>query len=208
MSRTAPAAHRGEGSGPGRGFGVAARLRTSGHPDVRWPTTPDALAAAQQALAAAAPPPWHPDATARIGSCFVCFERGAAGPGRSGDRAWAAAACGDDAAVVRGVARAAYEPGLLALREGPLLEAAVRALPSLPDVLLVDATGRDHPRGAGLALQLGAILALPTVGVTHRPLLASGAWPPDERGSRTPEPLRRARQAARAARTEAERSRA
>ncbi|MBV8941103.1 MAG: endonuclease V [Solirubrobacterales bacterium] len=43
-------------------------------------------------------------------------------------------------------------PGTLALREGRLLEAAVRALPAMPDVLLVNATGRDHPRGAGLAV--------------------------------------------------------
>jgi deoxyribonuclease V len=85
--------------------------------------------------------------------------------------------------AVGGVAGAAYEPGLLALREGQLLEAAVRALPRMPDVLLVNATGRDHPRGAGLALQLGAVLGVPTVGVTHRPLLACGAWPPVERGS-------------------------
>jgi deoxyribonuclease V len=54
-----------------------------------------------------------------------------------------------------------------------------------PDVLLVDATGRDHPRRAGLALHLGAILDLPTVGVTHRPLLAQGAWPGDEPGAHT-----------------------
>jgi deoxyribonuclease V len=62
----------------------------------------------------------------------------------------------------------------------------VRELLQLPDVLLVDATGRDHPRGAGLALHLGAVLDLPTVGVTHRPLLAEGDWPPDERGWGSP----------------------
>jgi deoxyribonuclease V len=72
------------------------------------------------------------------------------------------------------------------LREGPVLEAAVRALSVAPDVLLVDATGRDHPRRAGLALQLGSILALPTVGVTHRPLLAEGVWPDDTRAARSP----------------------
>ncbi len=75
---------------------------------------------------------------------------------------------------------------MLALREGALLEAAVRALPQPPDVLLVDATGRDHPQRAGLALHLGAVLDLPTVGVTHRPLVAEGEWPPDERGARSP----------------------
>jgi deoxyribonuclease V len=53
-------------------------------------------------------------------------------------------------------------------------------------MLLVDGTGRDHPRRAGLALHLGAVLDLPTVGVTHRPLGAAGKWPPDERGARSP----------------------
>jgi deoxyribonuclease V len=75
---------------------------------------------------------------------------------------------------------------MLALREGALLEAAVRALPRLPEVLLVDASGRDHPRRAGLALHLGAVLEVPTVGVTHRPLLAKGEWPEDEHGATSP----------------------
>ncbi len=96
-----------------------------------------------------------------------------------GDRAVASA-------VVRGSAGAPYEAGLLALREGPLLEAAVRALVETPDVVIVDATGRDHPRRAGVALHLGTILDLPTVGVTHRPLVAAGAWPAGDRGARSP----------------------
>lgn len=87
-------------------------------------------------------------------------------------------------AAVQGQAGYPYEPGLLALREGPLLEAAVRALPVMPDVLLVNATGRDHPLRAGLALHLGAVLELPTVGVTHRPVLAGASrrrtrWAPE-----------------------------
>jgi deoxyribonuclease V len=91
-----------------------------------------------------------------------------------------------ETALVTGAAGAPYVPGLLALREGPLLEAAVRALPRPPDVLLVDATGRDHPRRAGLATSLGAVLDVPTVGVTHRPLLAVGGWPADRRGATAP----------------------
>jgi len=77
-------------------------------------------------------------------------------------------------------------PGLFALHTGPLLEAAVRALTVRPDVLLVDATGADHPRRAGLALHLGAVLDTATVGVTHRPLLAAGDWPADEAGAINP----------------------
>jgi deoxyribonuclease V len=67
-----------------------------------------------------------------------------------------------------------------------LLEAAVGGMNARPDVLLVNGTGRDHPRRAGLALHLGAVLDLPTVGVTHRPLLARGEWPPEERGATAP----------------------
>lgn len=89
-------------------------------------------------------------------------------------------------AAIHGHAGGRYEPGLLALREGPLLEAAINALRQAPDVLLVNATGRDHPLRAGLALHLGAVLELPTVGVTHRPLLARGEWPPHQVGARRP----------------------
>jgi len=138
-----------------------------------WPGSCDALIAAQRLLRAEWPPPWVPAGAPRIGGCFVCFARGGSGPGAAGDPAWAACALGEATQVVTGAAGAAFEAGLLAPREGPLLEAAVRALGEEPDVLLVDATGRDHPRRAGLAVHLGAVLELPTVGVTHRPLVVS-----------------------------------
>jgi deoxyribonuclease V len=89
-------------------------------------------------------------------------------------------------AVIAGEASAPYQPGLLALREGAALEAAIRSLGCDPDVVLVDATGRDHPRRAGLALHLGAVVDLPTVGVTNRLLVAEGAWPTDSRGAIAP----------------------
>jgi deoxyribonuclease V len=140
----------------------------------------------QAALARASPPPYRPSGTPALAGCFVCFARGGAGPGRVGDPGWAGAALGRQTSVATGEAGAAYEPGLLALREGPLLEAAVRGLPIAAEALLVNATGRDHPRRAGLALHLGAVLDLPTAGVTHRPLFAVGEWPPDEAGARSP----------------------
>jgi deoxyribonuclease V len=126
-----------------------------------------------------------------VGGCFVCFERGVSGPGARGDPAWAAAAVvrrGRVLALASASAEAGapYVAGLLALREGPLLEAVVRALAIAPDVLLVDATGRDHPRRAGLATSLGEALDVPTVGITHRPLLAEGAWPGAARGATAP----------------------
>lgn len=151
-----------------------------------WPSSSEELIDAQRALAAERPPLWRLMPGSRIGGCFVCFARGAAGPGRAGDRAWAAAAVDEQAAVVEGEAGAPYVPGLLGLREGSLLEAAVRSLAEPPDLLLVDATGRDHPRRAGLAVQLGAVLGVPTVGVTQRTLLAHGEWPPDRAGARSP----------------------
>jgi deoxyribonuclease V len=160
-----------------------------------WPRSAQELIEAQLALAAAAPEPWTPDPAASappaVGACAVYFPRGQTGRGARGDPAWAAAAVVRDGrviaeSIVRGEAGAPYEAGLLALREGPVLESAVRALEVTPDVLLVDATGRDHPRRAGMALHIGSVLDLPTVGVTHRPLVASGAWPEDARGAAAP----------------------
>ena len=157
-----------------------------------WPLDAESLKEAQRELARAEPSLWRPPVgDLRVGGCWVCFPRGLRGRGAAGDAAWVAAVvmCGDRvvAQEVRGgVAGAAYSPGLLALRLGPLMEEAVRALVMQPDVLLVDATARDHPRGAGLALHLGAELDLPTVGTTHRPLLGQGEWPEDRPGATTP----------------------
>ena len=88
-------------------------------------------------------------------------------------------------AVVQQAVGAAYLPGLLALREGPVLAAAVDSLKHAPDVLLVDASGADHPRRAGLAVHLGWALGIPTVGITRRPLRASGEDPELVRGAWT-----------------------
>lgn len=157
-----------------------------------WPDDVDLLVAVQRELAVAAPELWRaPPEGLRVGGCWVCFPRGLTGPGSAGDPAWAAAVVVSgrrilDQRVVVGEANAAYRPGLLALRQGPLMEQVVRALGTWPDVLLLDATGRDHPRGAGLALHLGAELGLPTVGVTHRPLVAEGVWPADHPGATSP----------------------
>lgn len=158
-----------------------------------WPADAEELVAAQQELAAARPEPWRPSSTAGlgVGGCWATFPRGLTGPGAAGDRAWAAAVTVYDgrvtaSRVVDGAAGARYTPGLLALRLGPLLERAVRSLDPPPEVLMLDASGRDHPRRAGLAVHLGAVLGLPSVGVTHRPLLAAGDWPEDRRGASSP----------------------
>ncbi len=158
-----------------------------------WPTSPEALARRQAELADAAEPEWRPpeDEPLVCGGCFVAFARGHRGPGSAGDPAWAAAVVMRGRRLIgrhvaSGVAGWPYEPGLLALRVGELLASVVRGLPQPPHVLLVDATGRDHPRRAGLALQLGAVVGVPTVGVTDRPLLAEGAEPADTHGAAAP----------------------
>lgn len=203
-----------------------------------WPEDATALAALQERLARleAAEPRWQPrdPGRLRVGGVFVAGPREVSGNGAAGDPGWAAAVvlrAGTllDAAVVRGRLGAPYAPGLLALREGPLLEQAVRALSVTPDVLLVDATGRDHPRGAGLAMHLGWALELPSIGVTDRalvdparstpvrarpgvrPVLVHPGWRTDspvavavvsgQLGVRTPAPLREARRLARDARS-------
>jgi deoxyribonuclease V len=162
----------------------------------RWPATAGELVELQLELGreaglVVAAGPWELLSEPLVGGCFVAFARGEAGPGKPGDRAWAAAVLwrsdcpnGEPLArtVVAGRVPAAYAPGLLALREGPVLGAAVAALELRPDVLLVDATGLDHPRRAGLAVHLGATADVPTVGVTHRPLVATGDPPKLQRG--------------------------
>ncbi|TDD29314.1 endonuclease V [Kribbella turkmenica] len=158
---------------------------------MNWPATEAHLVSSQRNLARARPPQWTPEGQYLVGGAWICFPRGLSGKGSAGDRAWAAAVVMDRGGVVGrclvpGQASAPYVPGLLALRLGPLLADVVRRLAPQPDVLLLDGTGRDHPRRAGLALQLGAVLELPTVGVTHRPLTASGDWPADVLGAASP----------------------
>jgi deoxyribonuclease V len=156
-----------------------------------WPATAHELIQLQQALGEMTPERWQPPMTlSRIGGCFICFEP-VRGAGAAGDRGFAGAVVTHRRRLLAGVsvggpAAGPYLPALLALREGPLLEQAVRALSIAPEVLVVNATGRDHPRRAGLALHLGAVLGLATVGVTTRPLVAQGGWPADQRGATAP----------------------
>lgn len=157
-----------------------------------WPDDAGALTDLQAALGAVEPEPWAPTGTlSTVGASYVCFERGVEGSGSARDQGWAGAGFkrrGNRTvtAVASGLAGAAYEPGLLALREGALRAAAVGMLDELPTVIIVDATGRDHPRRAGLALHPGAVFDVPTVGATHRPLAAEGVEPGEGFGARTP----------------------
>lgn len=169
----------------------------------QWPDDATRLEELQRELAAAAGEveAWAPaeagslDRAALrclgVAAVFAAFPRGEGGPGRAGQTVVTGAVLWRDGTVTaRHVARGAsggpYVAGLLALRCGPLLEAAVLGLEYRPDLVLVDATGRDHPRGAGLAVHLGARLGLPSIGVTNRALVAGFDEPGMERGSAAP----------------------
>jgi deoxyribonuclease V len=157
-----------------------------------WPTDAHSLIIYQQQLASVAAQQVILDPrSVIIAGCWVCFPRGLSGPGTDHDPAWCATVIMSGGRVIEqqmisGTTSAAYVPGLMALRVGLIMEQTVRALSRRPDVLLLDATARDHPRRAGLALHLGAELDLPTIGVTHRPLVATGDWPADQRGATSP----------------------
>jgi deoxyribonuclease V len=171
-----------------------------------WPSSIEELVALQERLGGEAPELWRPRTLPPVvAGCFVCFPADDPGRGCSGTKdvfarqdtltaretAWAGAALLEpgqqvETVTIAGETGGAYRPGLLALRAGPALEQAVAALPSRPEVLIVDATGRDHPRRAGLAFHLGQVLDLPTIGVTHRTLLADGEWPEAVRGAHAP----------------------
>jgi deoxyribonuclease V len=125
----------------------------------------------------------------KVGAVFVSLPHGDGGPESS--LAWAAAVALEDSNLVATATAArhidrSYRPGYLALSVGPIFEEVVRSLSPRPDVLLVNAAGRDHPRGAGLAIQLGAALDMPTVGITDRPIIAVSTDPWHKRGNWSP----------------------
>lgn len=79
-----------------------------------------------------------------------------------------------------------YHPGYLAVAVGPILEDVVHALPMRPDVVIVNAAGRDHVRGAGLAIQLGSALGIPTIGITDKTDVGVATEPGAKRGDSCP----------------------
>ncbi|MEM2226641.1 MAG: endonuclease V [Candidatus Bathyarchaeia archaeon] len=66
-----------------------------------------------------------------------------------------------------------YIPGLFALREARILVEVFKGLGARPDVCIVDGHGVAHPRGFGLACQVGLALDLPTIGVAKRRLFGA-----------------------------------
>jgi deoxyribonuclease V len=79
-----------------------------------------------------------------------------------------------------------YVPGLLSFREGPAILAAWAKLTRLPDLILFDGQGIAHPRGIGIASQMGLWLERPTIGVAKSRLYGRHEPPGPERGDQAP----------------------
>ena len=77
-----------------------------------------------------------------------------------------------------------YIPGLLAFREGPAVLAAWSRLQTKPDLLMFDGQGIAHPRGVGIASQMGLWLERPTIGVAKSRLYGLHAEVGPARGNR------------------------
>jgi deoxyribonuclease V len=75
-----------------------------------------------------------------------------------------------------------YIPGLLAFREGPAVLAAWEKLRNKPDMLMFDGQGIAHPRGIGIASQMGLWLERPTIGVAKSRLFGRHAEVGPKRG--------------------------
>jgi deoxyribonuclease V len=82
--------------------------------------------------------------------------------------------------------RIPYIPGLLAFREGPLVEAVLREVRTEPDVVMVDGQGIAHPRRLGIAAHLGVLLDRPSIGIGKTRLFGRAEDPGPEPGDRTP----------------------
>jgi len=75
-----------------------------------------------------------------------------------------------------------YVPGLLAFREGPTILAAWEKLRLQPDLLMFDGQGIAHPRGIGIASQMGLWLDRPSIGVAKSRLYGRHVVPGSRRG--------------------------
>jgi deoxyribonuclease V len=75
-----------------------------------------------------------------------------------------------------------YIPGLLAFREGPAFLEAWKNLQVKPGLLMFDGQGIAHPRGIGIAAQMGLWVNLPTLGVAKSRLYGRHSEPGPHRG--------------------------
>ena len=79
-----------------------------------------------------------------------------------------------------------YVPGFLAFREGPAIIAALKKLPHMPDLILVDGQGIAHPRRFGIASYIGVLLDTPAIGCAKSKLIGDYEEPGIKKGSCSP----------------------
>jgi deoxyribonuclease V len=79
-----------------------------------------------------------------------------------------------------------YVPGLLALREGPSVLAALEKLSIWPDLFIFDAQGIAHKRRLGLAAHMGVILDWPSIGCAKSRLVGEHDEPGHDAGEWEP----------------------
>ena len=91
-----------------------------------------------------------------------------------------------DQAIWEGPVAFPYVPGLLSFREIPALLPALERLEALPDMLVLDAHGRAHPRRFGLACHLGVLLDCPAMGVAKSLFVGTFAGLGEEKGDTAP----------------------
>src|SRR5512134_1430815 len=77
-----------------------------------------------------------------------------------------------------------YIPGLLSFREGPAVLSAWNELKNKPDLLMFDGQGIAHPRGIGIASQMGLWLERASIGVAKSRLYGRHEEVGPQRGDR------------------------
>ena len=78
-----------------------------------------------------------------------------------------------------------YIPGLLSFREIPVILEALKKLPHLPNLLMVDGQGVAHPRRLGIAAHLGILTDIPTIGVAKSKLVGHHTALAETKGSKS-----------------------
>jgi deoxyribonuclease V len=76
-----------------------------------------------------------------------------------------------------------YIPGLLVLREGPVIEECFKNVANVPDLVFFDGHGYSHPRRLGLASHMGLLLDLPSIGCAKSNLCGDYEEPDKKEGS-------------------------
>ena len=95
--------------------------------------------------------PWYPEKPTSVGKSLTIVEQ---------QYAWAELSF-------------PYIPGLLSFREAPVVLQALGKLQHRPDLVILDAQGKAHPRRAGLASHVGVISGLACVGCAKSRLTGS-----------------------------------